>query len=210
MKSIDKSFEAMSKAGALKNLPAGLKDKNKVKSLVRASYTRNMFGDLTNEKIFNQATVNKFNSPKNQKIMAAIYGEEWPQFKKVLNAVGDSLRTTEGGVLSLALRGRELSAVLGAGAIFGLGAQDPGTGFIAAATSATGILGLPPVLYYLSKNPRAVNKLIAFEKRGFKPTEYTPEFIASSLAKIFAELNDDDRKAIKEEAYNAGNYNIKI
>ena len=210
MKSIDKSFEAMSKAGALKNLPAGLRNKNKVKSLIRASYTRNMFGDLTDEKVFNQATVNKFNSPKNQKIMAAIYGEEWPQFKKVLNAVGDSLRTTEGGVLSLALRGREISAVLGAGAIFGLGAQDPGTGVMAAATSATGILGLPPVLYYLSKNPRAVNKLIAFEKRGFKPTEYTPEFIASSLAKIFAEVNDDDRQAIKEEAYNAGNYNIKI
>jgi len=210
MTSIDKSFEALRKSGLLKELPKELRTKKNVKSILRASFTRNMFGDLTDEKVFNQATVNKFNSPKNQKIMAAIYGEEWPQFKKVLNAVGDSLRTTEGGVLSLALRGREISAALGAGAIFGLGTQDPAAGATAAATTALGVLGLPPVLYRLSKSPRAVNKLIAFEKRGFKPSEYTPEFVMSSLAKIFSELNEDDRNAIKEEAYNAGVYNIKL
>jgi hypothetical protein len=210
MTSIDKSFEALRKSGLLKELPKELRTKKNVKSILRASFTRNMFGDLTDEKVFNQATVNKFNSPKNQKIMAAIYGEEWPQFKKVLNAVGDSLRTTEGGVLSLALRGREISAALGAGAIFGLGTQDPAAGATAAATTALGVLGLPPVLYRLSKSPRAVNKLIAFEKRGFKPSEYTPEFVMSSLAKIFSELNEDDRSAIKEEAYNAGVYNIKL
>ena len=66
------------KAGALKELPKELRTKENVKSILRASFTRNMFGDLTDEKVFNQATVNKFNSPKNQKIMAAIYGEEWP------------------------------------------------------------------------------------------------------------------------------------
>jgi len=210
MTSIDKSFEALRKAGALKELPKELRTKKNVKSILRASFTRNMFGDLTNEKAFNQATVNKFNSPKSQKIMAAVYGEEWPQFKKVLNAVGDSLRTTEGGVLSLALRGREIGAVIGAGAVFGLGSQDPAAGASAAATTALGVLGLPPVLYRLSKNPRAVSKLIAFEKRGFKPNEYTPEFVMSSLAKIFSGLNEDDRSAIKEEAYNAGVYNIKL
>jgi hypothetical protein len=210
MTSIDKSFEALRKAGALKELPKELRTKKNVKSILRASFTRNMFGDLTDEKVFNQATVNKFNSPKNQKIMATIYGEEWPQFKKVLNAVGDSLRTTEGGVLSLALRGREIGAVIGAGAVFGLGSQDPAAGASAAATTALGVLGLPPVLYRLSKNPRAVSKLIAFEKRGFKPNEYTPEFVMSSLAKVFSELNEDDRSAVKEEAYNAGVYNIKL
>tara|TARA_B100000131_G_scaffold6410_1_gene6640 strand:- start:61 stop:1932 length:1872 start_codon:yes stop_codon:yes gene_type:complete len=210
MGSIDKSFDALEKAGAIKTLPKGLRDKKNVKSIIRASFTRNMFGDLTDEKIFNQATVNKFNSPKNQKIMSAIYKEDWPQFKRVLNAVGDSLRSTEGGILSLALRGRELGAIVGVTAIAGGTTQDFGNAGLAAATSATTILGLPAVLYHLSKNPKAVSKLIAFEKRGFKPTEFTPEFITSSLAKVFAELNSEDRKAIKEEAYNAGNYNLDI
>lgn len=210
MKSIDKSFEAMKKAGTLKEMPSSINSPEKVRRVIRTSYTRNMFGDLTDEKVFNQATVNKFNSPKNQKLMSVVYGEDWPQFKKVLNAVGDSLRTTEGGILSLALRGREIGAVLGTGALFGLGSQDPGTGAMAAATSAAGILGLPPVLYHLSKNPKAVNRLIALEKRGFKPGDYTPEFIMSSLAKIFSGLDEESKKAVKEEAYNAGNYDLNI
>ena len=169
-----------------------------------------MFGDLTDAKAFNQATVNKFNTPKNQRIMEAIYGKDWPQFKRVLNAVGDSLRSTEGGVLSLALRGREITAALGVGTVFGLGTQDPNTGAAAAATTALTVLGLPPVLYRLSKSPRAINRLIAMDKQGFKPNQFTPEFVMSSIAKIFSELDETNKKAIKEEAYNAGNYSINI
>ena len=210
MKSIDKSFEALKANKSIDSLPEGLRSPESVKSLIRSSYARNLLGDLTDDKIFNQSTVNKFNSPKLQKQMAVVFQEDWPQFKKVLNAVGDSIKTTKGGILSLALRGRELTAAFGIGAVFGLQSQDPVSGATTALTSAAGILGLPAVLYRISRNPKAVNKLIALQKRGFNSADLTPELIGSSLAKVFAELNSEDRKAIKEEAYNAGNYNLDI
>lgn len=210
MGSIEKSYDVIKRSGSINELPTSLRNKDDVLSIIRSSYTRNMFGDLTDAKAFNQATVNKFNTPKNQRIMEAIYGKDWPQFKRVLNAVGDSLRSTEGGVLSLALRGREITAALGVGTVFGLGTQDPNTGAAAAATTALTVLGLPPVLYRLSKSPKAINRLIAMDKQGFKPNQFTPEFVMSSIAKIFSELDETNKKAIKEEAYNAGNYNISI
>ena len=74
--------------------------------------------------------------------------------------------------------------------------------------TAAAVLLAPSVLYKLSKNPKAVNRLIAFEKKGFKPSEYTPEVVLSTLAKIFNPLRDDEKKEIKKEAYDAGYYNI--
>ena len=145
--------------------------------------------------------------------MSTIFGDEWPKFKKVLNAVGDSLRTTEGGVLSLALRGRELTAgtqlaaIPLAGAAGGAAGGTEG-GVQAGVFTAAAVLLAPSVLYKLSKNPKAVNRLIAFEKKGFKPSEYTPEVVLSTLAKIFNPLRDDEKKEIKKEAYDAGYYNI--
>tara|TARA_Y100001963_G_C6778681_1_gene448710 strand:- start:118 stop:2031 length:1914 start_codon:yes stop_codon:yes gene_type:complete len=210
MKSIDASYDALKRSGGLKDLAKNINSAKKAKEAVRASYARNMFGEPP---VFDQATINQFNKPKNQERMSTIFGDEWPKFKKVLNAVGDSLRTTEGGVLSLALRGRELTAgtqlaaIPLAGAAGGAAGGTEG-GVQAGVFTAAAVLLAPSVLYKLSKNPKAVNKLIAFEKKGLKPSEYTPEVVLSTLAKIFNPLRDDEKKEIKKEAYDAGYYNI--
>lgn len=211
MKSIDSSYAALKLRDGLKDLPENINSAKKAKEAVRASYARNMFGEPP---AFDQATINQFNRSKNQERMEAIFGEEWPRFKKVLNAVGDSLRTTEGGVLSLALRGRELTAgtqlaaIPLAGAAGGAAGGTEG-GVQAGLYTAAAVLSAPSILYKLSKSPKAVNRLIGLEKKGFKASEYTPEVVLSTLAKIFNPLRDDEKKEIKKEAYNAGYYNIR-
>jgi len=207
MRSIDASYGALKASGELKGLPKNINSAKKAKDALRASYARNMFGETP---VFDQSTINQFNKSENQKKMSLIFGKDWPQFKKVLNAVGDSLRTTEGGVLSLALRGRELTAIGVAAGAGGLAGGDVSSGAQAGLVTAAAILGMPSVLYKLSKSPTAVNRLIAFEKKGFKASEYTPEVVLSTLAKIFNPLRDDEKEAIKREAYNAGYYNIKL
>ena len=207
MRSIDASYGALKASGGLKDLPKNINSAKKAKDALRASYARNMFGETP---VFDQSTINQFNKSENQKKMSLIFGKDWPQFKKVLNAVGDSLRTTEGGVLSLALRGRELTAIGVAAGAGGLAGGDVSSGAQAGLVTAAAILGMPSVLYKLSKSPTAVNRLIAFEKKGFKASEYTPEVVLSTLAKIFNPLRDDEKEAIKREAYNAGYYNIKL
>ena len=206
MKSIDASYGALKISGGLKDLPKNINSAEKAKEAVRASYARNMFGEPP---VFDQSTINQFNRPKNQKRMEAIFGKkEWPRFKKVLNAVGDSLRSTEGGVLSLALRGRELTAIGVAAGAGGVAGGDVGSAAQPAIYTAAAVLLAPSILYKLSKSPKAVNRLIGLEKKGFKASEYTPEVALSTLAKIFNPLRDDEKKAIKKEAYNAGYYNI--
>jgi hypothetical protein len=157
--------------------------------------------------IFNQSTINKFNRPDAQKRMAAVLGEDFPEFKKLINAVGDSLQSTPMGAFALALRSREIQGLLVAGpAAFSGLTGDLDSAQQTAAVSAAGVLGLPVVLYKLSKNPAAVRRLISLEKTAKEKPDVTPEFIVSSLSKVFSALNEDDRKSIKEELYNANYY----
>jgi len=208
MGSIDKSFAALKKSGQIKDLPKATNSAKKVKSLIRSSYARNMFGD-TDDVIFNHKLVNKFNNPDTQKRMAIVFGKEWPEFKKIVNAVGDSLETTKLGMMSLALRGREVGAIAGlggAGAWFGGGAGAVGS----AVTSALALLGLPVVAYKIARNPKAVRALIAADKAVQAKPNPTPEFVLSAAGKIFKALSSEERQELKEEAYNAGFYNIKL
>ncbi len=205
MKSLDKSFEAIKKAKG--DLPEGIKNAKQAKEIVRSSYVRNLLSAGDEDAIFNQATINKFNKPDAQKRMAAVLGEDFPEFKKLINAVGDSLQSTPMGAFALALRSREIQGLLIAGptAFAGL-TGDLDSAQQTAAVSAVGVLGLPVVLYKLSKNPAAVKRLISLEKTAKQKPNVTPEFIVSSLSKVFSALNEDDKKSIKEELYNANYY----
>lgn len=205
MDSLDKSFEAIKKANG--DLPEGIKSAKQAKEIVRSSYVRNLLSAGDEDVIFNQATINKLNKPDAQKRMAAVLGEDFPEFKKLINAVGDSLQTTPMGAFALALRSREIQGLLVAGpAAFSGLTGDLDSAQQTAAISAAGVLGLPVVLYKLSKNPTAVRRLISLEKTAKEKPDVTPEFIVSSLAKVFSALNEDDRKSIKEELYNANYY----
>lgn len=205
MNSIDKSFEAIKKSKA--ELPEGIATAKEAKDIVRSSYVRNLLSAGDEDVIFNQATINKFNKPDTQKRMQAVLGEDWGEFKKLVNAVGDSLQSTPMGAFALALRSREIQGLLVAGptAIAGV-TGDLDSAQQTAAISAAGVLGLPVILYKLSKNPAAVKRLISLEKNAQQKPNVTPEFIVSSLSKVFAALNEDDRKSIKEELYNANYY----
>jgi hypothetical protein len=205
MKSLDKSFEAIKKANG--DLPEGIKNSKQAKEIVRSSYVRNLLSGGDEDVIFNQSTINKFNRPDAQKRMAAVLGEDFPEFKKLINAVGDSLQSTPMGAFALALRSREIQGLLVAGpAAFSGLTGDLDSAQQTAAVSAAGVLGLPVVLYKLSKNPAAVRRLISLEKTAKEKPDVTPEFIVSSLSKVFSALNEDDRKSIKEELYNANYY----
>jgi hypothetical protein len=205
MKSLGKSFEAIKKAGG--DLPEGIESAKQAKEIVRSSYVRNLLSAGDEDVIFNQSTINKFNKPDAQKRMAAVLEEDFAEFKKLINAVGDSLQSTPMGAFALALRSREIQGLLVAGptAFSGL-TGDLDSAQQTAAISAAGVLGLPVVLYKLSKNPAAVRRLISLEKTAKEKPNVTPEFIVSSLAKVFSALNEDDKKAIKEELYNANYY----
>lgn len=215
MASIDKSYGALAEANKgldiIKTaLPEGIETAAKAKKIIRDSYTRNLFNDGAEETVFNKSTLNQTMTKEAEHRLAAIYGDEWAPFKRLLNAIHDQTQTKTMGAWSLALRTRELQGAITAGsAIYGGstgGAQDAAQyGGIA----ALGVFALPVVAYRVATNPRAVNQLLMLDNQLKKAGgRLKPEVIAAQVLKVYSALSPEDRTAIREEADAEGLFSL--
>jgi len=141
---------------------------------------------------------------RNSDSSKAVFGERWPEFKKLLNHVVSMSKTRNRETFSLALR----SAEVGAGVALAAFAS-PGTGLLGAAT----ILTAPILLYKLTSRPSLVNKYIALDNQLEKAArtmspEQIPEILISNVSKLLSELPEEDvldiRQAVSDPNYNFG------
>jgi len=150
---------------------------------------------------------------KNSESSKIIFGERWPEFKKLLNHVVAMSQTRKRETFSLALRSAEVGAGLAIPAAFGAAGAGllgtAGAGLLGAAT----ILTAPILLYKLSSKPSLVNKYIALDNQLQKASRTTssrqmPEIIVSNASKLLKELSEEDlldiRQAVSDPNYNFG------
>lgn len=204
MKSVDDSYRAVAKNNLRKgtvniDMPAGLETAEKAKKVIRDSFVREMFQEAGEDTVFNKGSIKRI--LKDEDRLKAVFGEEWPKFKVVLNSISDQMSGAKSGAFSLMLRSREAQAGLvaaagGYGALTGGGEGAAQWGGLA----ALGIFGLPVVAYKIATNPRAVRRLSALENKiAAEGENIKPSIVASSIAKILNELSSDDMESIREQ-----------
>ena len=141
---------------------------------------------------------------RNAESSKAVFGERWPEFKKLLNHVVSMSKTRNRETFSLALRSAEVGAGVALAAL-----ASPGTGLLGAAT----ILTAPILLYKLTSRPSLVNKYIALDNQLEKAArtmspEQIPEILISNVSKLLSELPEEDvldiRQAVSDPNYNFG------
>ena len=198
MKSLDTAFAQVKKSGASAETIQSAAD---AKKIVRQSYLADFFKQAVDEsdvyKLANKTKI--FDNVTEAKRLKTILGDDYGQFKALLNAISESEVKKGGSIFNLALRSREAGVITG-GALLG--------GSAGAIAGAAGILVVPEVLGRIATNRRAVTKLLELDKAYRKDPNLSPEFVASAITKIFDELSDTDRASLAYELRQPAPQNI--
>lgn len=157
----------------------------------------------------------------NSETMSVIFGERWPQMKKLLNHVVAMSRKRNQEVFSLAQRSAEISSIqtvaAATSALTGIGtgaAIGSATTALAGLSGAGLILGAPILLYKLTSRPSLVNKYIALDNKLLKESadaspEQIAELVLSNVSKLLNELPEEDVLDIRQSVSDA-NYNYQF
>jgi hypothetical protein len=154
----------------------------KAKKGIRSGWLQNLF--TANADVgFNAKTYSKlaemYEKPANTRAAKAILGEDYPQFKMLINAMAESTKEQTGVIGSLVLRGKEAQAI--GGAVQG-GAAVLAGGSGVGIPAAAGILLTPYFLAKITSSRAAVNKLLY----GLKEVKLINKGSASTAAKTSA------------------------
>lgn len=205
----------ITKAKQKKNMDVS-SELNKFREKVRASYLKerslvaNSDAGATKAKknIFTEST-GAVRLLDNSDTMKVIFGERWPEFKKLLNHVVAMSKTRDRKTFGLALSSAEIGAGVGLGA--GLA-----SGFLGASEAVMGaalILTSPLLLYKLASRPKLVNKYIALDNQLLKKSEKVSpkqleEIVISNVGKLMADLSEEDildiRQSVSDPNYSFG------
>mgnify|MGYP000090998716 FL=1 len=168
MKSIDNAYAQIAKSGE-GVADIGYATAADARQAVKQSFLKNLMPNLQQE-AFNiedyARLASQFSKPAQAARLKAIVGEDYNQVKQLFNLMSEASKKPESNFGTLMLRAKEYGAV-STGASFLAGAGVYAGGPVAVLSAAT-ILTAPVVLAKMSHNPKAVNKLLAFEKTKFK------------------------------------------
>jgi hypothetical protein len=179
MGSIDESYKQL---GARRGLPSEVayNSPKEAKEAIKTGYLKGLFPDADDPSfdMSNYARLAaKYNKPKYDDMLKTVTGKDYPRVKQLMNLMNEASKTPDGNVGTLFLRGKEYSAARQAtGGQIGTAATATGLGGVAAgvvggAFTLGAILMAPVFLAKAAYNPKAVNRLLAFEKTKFKSTD---------------------------------------
>jgi len=189
MKSLDTAYAAAKKAGTDMTGTAA-KNADDARRFIRQSYVKNVFStvgeaaDLT--KFANKATQLSTNDAMAR--AKAVLGDDFNDYKRIVNAISDTSTKTGNSFFQLALRQKELGTMgaVGLGASMGAGMATAGS-----------ILLAPMVLSRIVTNKQAVNHLLGMNtavKRGL----INDDTIGNAVARVIESLDDHDKDAIRK------------
>jgi hypothetical protein len=192
MKSIDTSFAQM-KAAGLK--PTGIKSAKDAKKVIRQSYLAEFFKEVAEpDDIYKiAARVKKLDGPTQTKRLKSILGDDYVQFKSLLNAIAESKPGANQGIFNLALRSREAGIVTSPTAVLGVGAT---AGVLSGVAGAAAVFAIPEVLGRIATNRKAVARLLDLNKKVIANPDIKPELVVSAIGKVFEELSETDRQSL--------------
>jgi len=193
LNSIDEAYKQI---GKREGLPSEIAygTAKEAKQVIKQSFLKNLIPDMSSPD-FDIATYRKlasqFSKPDADKRLKIIAGQDYGRVKQIFNLFAEASKRPEGNLGTLFLRNKEYTAIAGAG----LGASVGGT--IGAALGSGAILTAPIFLAKAASNPKAVNKLLAFEKMTFKSPEAMEKFASFIVSDTMDALSEEEQAEIR-------------
>jgi hypothetical protein len=189
MKSVDESFKLL---GGKSIYFTSTKE---VKDTIRAGFLKKLMPDIGAVGFDATAYKNlatRFSTPKGQARMGIIMGEQSGAVRQLFNTMAEASTKPASNIGELALRAKE----------YGLLASVVTTGVNIGTAVGAGIIFITP--QFLAKaavNPKAVNKILAFEKTNFKGnTKAMNTMMMNIVTDVFMELPADEQQELMDLA----------
>lgn len=205
MKSIDTAFEQVRRSGG--DILGDVATPERARALISQSWLANTLsssanGTLDIYKI--KGIANELNNPTTAMLYRTVLGNNYNNFKGLVNALQITSRGVSQDFLSLSVRGREVSTALGSASV--VGGLGGAAGYAAmgpegAMLGALGIFGIPYVLAKVATNPQATRKLILLVSGVNKGAVTSPSFITAQAIKVLESLSEEDRNEIRDMGY---------
>lgn len=193
MGSIDEAYRQI---GKREGLPSEIAygTAKEAKQVIKQSFIKNLIPDIASPD-FDISTYKKlasqFSKPDQDKRLKIITGQDYGRVKQIFNLFAEASKRPEGNLGTLFLRNKEYAAVAGAGAGATVG------GAFGAAVTSGAILTAPIFLAKAASNPKAVNKLLAFEKMTFKSPEAMEKFASFIVSDTMDALSEEEQAEIR-------------
>ena len=200
-KSVDNAYKQLAKT---KELPAEIPyaTAKEAKQAIRQSFIKNLVPDINSadfdiSKYADLAA--RFSKPKEQSRLKAIMGEDYGRVRQLFNVMAEASKKPEGNLGTLFLRNKEyqsLTSVLQTGALGAAGVFT--TGPVAIAT-ALAVIGTPMFMAKAASNPKAVNRLLAFNKAKFKSDDAREKAVLLIVSDVMDALSDEEQAEIRNQ-----------
>jgi len=193
LNSIDEAYKQI---GKREGLPSEIAygTAKEAKQVIKQSFLKNLIPDMSSPD-FDIATYRKlasqFSKPDADKRLKIIAGQDYGRVKQIFNLFAEASKRPEGNLGTLFLRNKEYTAIAGAGVGASVG------GAIGAALGSGAILTAPIFLAKAASNPKAVNKLLAFEKMTFKSPEAMEKFASFIVSDTMDALSEEEQAEIR-------------
>ena len=210
MGSIDESYKQL---GARRGLPSEVayNSPKEAKEAIKTGYLKGLFPDADDPSfdMSNYARLAaKYNKPKYDDMLKIVTGKDYPRVKQLMNLMNEASKTPDGNVGTLFLRGKEYSAARQAtGSQIGTAATATGiggftAGIVGGAFTLGAILMAPVFLAKAAYNPKAVNRLLAFEKTKFKSTDAMEKAATLLIDDVVRGMNEYESAQLRAELEN--------
>jgi len=193
MKSIDEAYKQIdkSKEGVANIAYATAKD---AKQAIKQGFLANTVPKL-NDEAFDIQEYSKlaaqFSKPSEAARLKSVMGEDYGRVKQIFNLFAEASKKPESNVGTLVLRSKEYGAL----GTLALGASTGGVGAIVASGA---VLASPIFLAKMAADPKAVNKLLAFEKMTFKNDELREKAAALIVSDVVDKLTEEEQQEVKD------------
>ena len=210
MSSIDESYKQL---GVRRGLPSEVAyaSPKEAKEAIKTGYLKGLFPDA-DDPTFDMSNyarlAAKYNKPQYDDMLKTVTGKDYPRVKQLMNLMNEASKTPDGNVGTLFLRGKEYSAARQAtGGQIGTAATATGIGGVAGgilggAFTLGAILMAPVFLAKAAYNPKAVNRLLAFEKTKFKSTDAMEKAATLLIDDVVRGMNEYESAQLRSELEN--------
>ena len=197
-KSVDNAYKQLAKT---KELPAEIPyaTAKEAKQAIRQSFIKNLVPDINSadfdiSKYADLAA--RFSKPKEQSRLKAIMGEDYGRVRQLFNVMAEASKKPEGNLGTLFLRNKEYQSLAGMAAV---GTAGTVGGAPLAVGTAMAVIGTPIFLAKAASNPKAVNRLLAFNKAKFKSDDAREKAVLLIVSDVMDALSDEEQAEIRNQ-----------
>jgi hypothetical protein len=210
--SIDEAYRQLDKGGAFPSEVAYL-DAGEAKQALKEGFLKALFPDYADPTFSIDDYAKKareYDKPAKNDMLKTMLGKDYKRTKQLMNLFSEASQRPDGNIGTLFLRGKEYESArqVGRGISPATIAGTAGAGFVAASDVVTGgftlaaVLMTPVFLAKASSNPKAVNRLLAFEKQKFDSSGAAETALASIVDDVVRGMNEYEAAQFRSELEN--------